>query len=640
MSCCHNHSQTSLSPEPSPWKHHALLAGAALGLLLVALLLPEGPVRFGLLFVATGAGLWFPAQEAAGNLRRWQVDVDFLMLLVAVGAWLLGHPEEAVFLLVLFGASRAMEAWADSRTQDAVAALMQDLPEMARRVDDQGEETSIAVKDLSPGMRIALRPGERVPVDIRILEGSASIDTSSMTGESGWQEAHPGGEVPSGAVNMTGSILAEVLRPSGESAYQKIIHLVRSAPARRSPAQVLSDRVGRIYTAMILTATVVAFAVWWLLADLSFNDAAYRALVLLVAGSPCALVLSIPSAVMAGIATGARRGVLFHGGRGLLAVAGIRRIAFDKTGTLTTGEPSVIGTTNDASLQHLAIARALADRSNHPASRAVSAWLSTRRDLEEVELTDVTEVPGRGIQGIANGHRVLLGRSTGNGTATDQPATWLSIDDGPAVGFRLRETVRTGTHGVINALRQRGMELMILSGDSRGVVSALAGSLGIDRAEGELRPEQKHQFLREQSANGSIMMVGDGVNDAPALAAAEVGVAMGIRGSAGTIAKADLVLASDDLGSLVRAIDIGRRTRTVVGQNIAISVGAATILVATAIGGILPLSLGVLGHEGGTILVVLNSLRLLAVGRGSSTTIQGHGAGIEGRLPRERAFHV
>lgn len=615
MSCCHNNSLPLPSSEPSPWKHHTLLAGAALGLLLVALLLPEGTVRFGLLLLATGAGLWFPIQEAAGHLRRGHVDVDFLMLLVAVGAWLLGHPEEAVFLLVLFGSSRAMESWADSRTQDAVAALMQDMPEVARHVDEHGDETSIPVKDLLPGMHIALRPGERVPVDIRILEGTASIDTSSMTGESRWLEARPGSEVPSGAVNMTGSLIAEVLRPSSESAYQKIIHLVRSAPARRSPAQVLSDRVGRIYTAMILTATVVAFAAWWFMADLSFNDAAYRALVLLVAGSPCALVLSIPSAVMAGIATGARRGVLFHGGRGLLAVAGIRRIAFDKTGTLTTGEPSVVGTISAASLQHLAIAKALADRSNHPASRAVAAWLSSRRDLEDVDLADVTEVPGSGIQGMADGRRVLLGRSAGNGDSVDWPATWLSIDGEPAVGFRLRETVRTGTHGVINALRQRGMELMILSGDSRRVVSALAGSLGIDRAEGELLPEQKHQFLREQSASGSIMMVGDGVNDAPALAAAEVGVAMGIRGSAGTIAKADLVLASDDLGSLVQAIDIGRRTRTIVAQNIAISVGAATILVATAIGGILPLSLGVLGHEGGTILVVLNSLRLLAVGR-------------------------
>jgi Zn2+/Cd2+-exporting ATPase len=612
MTCCPN--KSTAATKSSTWKGHTALAATALGLLIVALLIPEGAMRFGLLLTATIAGFWYPLQEAATHLRKGQVDVDFLMLLVAIGAWLLGHPEEGVFLLVLFGAGRAMEAWADSRTQDAVAALLQDMPEVARRVDAQGAEASIRVEDLQPAMRIALRPGERVPVDIRILDGTAAIDTSSMTGESQWLEARPGNEIPSGAVNITGSLLAEVLRPATESAYQKIIHLVRSAPARRSPAQILGERVGRVYTAAILTATVVAFVAWWTLAGLEFRDAAYRALVLLVAGSPCALVLSIPSAVLAGIAAGARRGVLFHGGRGLLAVAGIRRVAFDKTGTLTTGEPTVTGTTAQATTEQLAIAKALARRSNHPASRAVLAWFSNRHDIHDIELDDIQEIPGNGIEGRHHGVRVLLGRSATNGSIPDSPTTWLNIDGQPAVGFHLHETTREGAADAIDALRRRGLQLMIVSGDARPVVAHLAESLGIERAEAELLPEQKHALLQSESSRASILMVGDGVNDAPALAAADVGAAMGMRGSAGTIAKADLVLARDDLHSLVHAVDIGRRTRTIVRQNIAISVGAAAILVTTALIGILPLALGVLGHEGGTILVVLNSLRLLAMG--------------------------
>jgi Cd2+/Zn2+-exporting ATPase len=596
------------------WKRHATLAVAALALLLVALVLPDGAPRLAVLLAATAAGLWFPLREAASHLWRGHVDVDFLMLLVAIGAWLLGHPEEGVFLLVLFGASRAMEAWGDDKTQDAVASLMLELPEVAVRIDADGSETTVKLEDLLPAMRIALRPGERVPVDVRILEGTASIDSSSMTGESYLLEAGPGTEVPSGAVNLTGSLIAEVLRPAGESAYQKIIFLVRSAPAQRSPAQVLGERVGRIYTAIILSATVIAFLVWWGLARMEFQDAAYRALVLLVAGSPCALVLSIPSAVLAGIAAGARRGILFHGGRGLLAVARIRGVAFDKTGTLTTGEPSVIGTTTEASVEHLAIARDLANQSNHPASRAVAAWLATRRDLPTVNSDDVHEIAGNGIQGQFDGKLANLGRSASPISPTSpDPTTWLSIDGQAVVGFRLRETIRPGTANTMQALVQRGLKLMVVSGDKPFVVERLAKSLGIERAEGGLLPEQKHELLRTESAKAPIMMVGDGVNDAAALAAADVGASMGIRGSAATIAQADLVLARDDIRALVDAVDIGRRTRKVVLQNIVISVGAATILVSLALIGILPLSLGVLGHEGGTVLVVLNSLRLLAM---------------------------
>ncbi|GAB4326440.1 MAG: hypothetical protein Kow0059_22870 [Candidatus Sumerlaeia bacterium] len=657
------------------WRVQALAALVCLAALGAAWVLDGRfhPAAVGLYALSYAAGMWFAAREAAWNLARGQVDVDFLMILVAIGAWALGEPTEGALLLVLFGGSRAMEAFANERTRSAVQALIQDAPTTARRRRGGagGPEETVSVAEIAPGDRLVVRPGERFPLDARIEAGHTVVNASAITGETYPWEVGPGVEVPSGAINETGLVEATALRPAAESAYQKIIRLIEDAPQRRAPAQVLSERIGRLYTRAILAVSIGALAVWWMVMAIPFHEAMYRAMALLVAGSPCALVLSLPSAVLAGIAAGARRGVLFHGGRGLLGAGSVTAVVFDKTGTLTFGEPEVEavwyfpaaggtplllsepllaadgagGTMPPDVLECCSAAAALAEASTHPAARAVVQWAARRSVAPAAGVSGIREVHGVGIEGEWNGHSVQLGRMEkdptigGGGTAPadsddpadrqprdgrrfpDGPRTALCVEGRPRIVFFLREATRPDAAQTVRGLLDRGLRLMVLSGDAPAPVERLARALGIADARAGLRPGDKSTIVRELSAAGEVvMMTGDGVNDAPALAAADVGVAMGLRGSAAALEQADVVLQKDELPALLAAIDLGRRARRIVAQNIAIAVGMAAVLVSVALAGRLLLVLGVLGHEGGTVLVVLNSLRLLAASGDSGGT--------------------
>jgi Cd2+/Zn2+-exporting ATPase len=562
------------------------------------------------------AGLWHPAIEAAQKIARAEVDVDFLMLAVAVGAWLLGHPVEAGTLLFLFAGSRAMEAYAHEQTRSSIAALSSEIPREAV-VIECGQRRVAPVESLVAGALVLVRPGERVPLDGLVVEGRSEVDLSAMTGESDPMVVERGVEVPSGAVNGGGLLTVRVLRPARESAFQKIMQLIENAPQRRAAAQILSERLGKWFTSAILTATVAGFLGWWLVAGLAIEVAAYRAMVLLVAGSPCAIVLSIPSAILAAISSGARRGVLFHGGRGLYALAEARAVAFDKTGTLSTGEPGVLRRTGPGAedVNLLTAALELARASTHPASRSVERHL---RELglpaDTGQLTAISEVPGTGMRADWQGRRLELGRArtkADDGESADLTRVTLSVDGVEQVRFFLSETPRAGAASTIAALAARGLRPLILSGDAPAAVERMARLVGVDDARGGLSPEEKCAAVRAERERHGVIMVGDGVNDAPALAEANVGVAMGIRGSAATLAQADIVLVKDRLEDLVVAWDLSRRTRRIIRQNLAISLGAAGLLVLGAVFGSLPLALGVFGHEGGTVLVVLNSLRLL-----------------------------
>ncbi len=555
-----------------------------------------------------GAGMWHPIIEAWEDIRQLKLDVDFLMLLVAVGAWALGHPSEGATLLILFGASRAMESFAEARTRSAIQELTKEFPSTAMRLID-GKETQVYLEDIAAGDLLVVRPGERFPVDAKLVIGKTTVDLSAINGEEEPLEAEMGTEVPSGGVNGLGLVTVEAIRPACESAYQKIMQLIESAPERRAPAQVISDRVGRYFTMAILSASVLGFLYWWRVASLPFNDAMYRAMALLVAGSPCALVLSIPSAVLAGISSGARRGILFHGGRGLLGINDVRTLAFDKTGTLSTGEPHVFETTgdgaNDAELS--AVAAALAEASTHPAARSVRRFLN---HVVPAEINDVHEVPGEGVNAIYAGKRVLLGRDP-NPEDADSPRVVLTIDGQARVRYLLSETIRPFAGCVMTWLRALGRRVVMLSGDNQGAAERIGKGIGMSEIRGGLRPEDKYRLIEEMGAESPVMMIGDGVNDAPALAVADVAVAMGMRGSAAALAQADVVLMRDRLMDLITAIELSRSTRRVIRQNFTIAIGAASILVVFALMGSLPLVLGVFGHEGGTVLVVLNSLRLL-----------------------------
>ncbi|MDK2972779.1 MAG: Zn2+/Cd2+-exporting ATPase [Candidatus Sumerlaeota bacterium] len=591
------------------------------GLCLVALVVAWFVERFspGAAWVLYGisilAGIRYPLEETLESLRELTLDVDFLMLLVAAGAIVLGHPDEGAFLLFLFTGSRGMESFAEARTKSALEALTHDFPEMAVRIED-GVERDVPVESLVAGDLLVIRPGATFPVDCSVTQGRSTADLSALTGESEALTVELGTEVASGAVNGMGLLRAEALRPAGESAYQKIIRLIRQAPERRSPAQELSDKAGRWFTWAILTAAAGGFLWWWRGQGLDATAALYRAMALLVAGSPCALVISIPSAVLAGITTGARQGILFHGGRGLMSAALVRTIAFDKTGTLTTGEPAVSSVEGDASPQWLAIAARLASASTHPGSRAVLAWTRTQGiEPDASAVADVQEVPGIGVRATFDSQAIQLGRPVEEAPREDDNGASfvaLSVAGRTVARFLLHETTRSSASCLTAVLRIRGIRLMLLSGDRREAAELLASKVGIADARGGLRPEDKYRLIEEQGRHGAVMMVGDGVNDAPALARADVGVAMGMRGSAAALSEADIVLVNDRLLDLAAALDLSARTRRIIHQNMTIAIGAASVLVAFALAGKLPLALGVLGHEGGTVLVVLNSLRLLS----------------------------
>ncbi|MCB2155589.1 cadmium-translocating P-type ATPase [bacterium] len=615
----HNHEEESADWQPQIVATVICLVALLLAMTAEHLWLPLASVFY---LISFAAGMRYPLVEAAEEIAEGTFDVDFLMLLVALGAWALGHPAEGATLLVLFGASRSMEAYARRRTRSAIEALTTEMPDTAHRVGSDDDVEEIPLDQIKAGDLLQVRPGEKFPVDCILAQGKTTIDMSAITGESEPLTPEPGAEIPSGALNGGGLVRVQVIHLARESAYQKIIQLVESAPSHRSQAQVLSDRVGRYFTAAILFASIAGFLIWWLALGLPFKVAGYRAMVLLVAGSPCALVLSIPSAVLAGIAAGARRGILFHGGRGLLAAAGVRTVALDKTGTLTTGEPSVSSVTpySEDRDHQLSLARRLAGSSTHPAAGAVLRHISEDSDECRHDLSDIAEVAGEGVHALHDGGKVMLGRCPvkhrdGEECAAAQNArVVLSADGQPRMCFHLSETLREQAAETVAALKQRGVRVLLLSGDLTNAVNRLAGQLGIEEAFGDLRPEQKWEAVAKAadgSSGGQVMMVGDGVNDAPALAAAEVGVAMGMRGSAATLAQADIVLVKDRLPDLVEALDLGRAARRIVRQNLVVAIGAAAILVGFAIVGGLPLSLGVFGHEGGTVLVVLNSLRLL-----------------------------
>jgi Cd2+/Zn2+-exporting ATPase len=442
-----------------------------------------------------------------------------------------------------------------------------------------------------------------------------------------------GDTVFAGTLNGWGIVEAAVLRPAQESALQKIIHLIETAQRQKAPSQRFTDKFGTRYTTTILALTVVMFFVWWLALDHSpfvshpgQPSAFYHAMTLLVVASPCALVLSIPSAILAAIAWGARRGILFRGGAAVEKLAEVKVVAMDKTGTLTTGELRVekIESFPPGREQEVAqLAYSLDRHSAHPLARAVTLY-GKRQQLEPLEVTAFESVTGQGLRAQWRGGSVRLGRRSFalDGASASFAATvpesafgvsevWLANGD-LAGRILLRDGLRPESRALIQQLHARGLHTLVLTGDRQSAADFLRTALALDDVRAGLRPEQKLQiiesFAKEQRP---VAMIGDGVNDAPSLAAAHVGVAMGARGSDAALEQADVVLMHDRLENFLAAYELSRRARTIIRQNLGISLGVIVILVTLALLERIPLSLGVLGHEGSTLLVVTNSLRLL-----------------------------
>ncbi len=579
------------------------------------------------------AGAWFTAQEVWEKLREREIDVHFLMLAVAIGAAAIGEWSEGAMLLFLFSFSGVLEHYAMERTQKEIRSLIDTAPKTATVLAPWGAERTVPVAELQPGHCLRIKPSELFPVDAEIVKGETAADESNLTGEATPVDKATGDAVLAGTLNLWGVVEAIVTRPAQESALQRIIHLIQTAQRNKAPAQRFTDKFGTRYTYGILALTVAMFFVWWLaLGHRPFVSvpgdvsAFYHAMTLLVVASPCALVLSIPSAILAAIAWGARRGILFRGGAAVEQLAEVKVVAMDKTGTLTTGDlrvETVESFPPGHEAEVLRLASSLDRNSNHPLARAIVRY-AKQRGVAPVEVTDFEQASGAGIRARFDGTELRLGRRNWaqdpahESCAAVAPPHEIGVSEvwlaaGKFCGrLLLRDDVRPEARGLIDQLRQRGLTSLVLTGDRQQAADFLRTEVGIDDVRGELKPEQKLAVIESFSHNGHpVAMIGDGVNDAPSLAAAHVGVAMGARGSDAALEQADVVLMHDRLENFLAAYELSRRARAIIRQNVTISLGVIVILVTLALLQKIPLTLGVVGHEGSTLVVVLNSLRLL-----------------------------
>ncbi|MGN6642072.1 MAG: heavy metal translocating P-type ATPase, partial [Verrucomicrobiota bacterium] len=536
-------------------------------------------------------------------------------------------------LLFLFSFSGALEHFAMGRTQKEIRSLFHDAPKVATVLDSAGHESEIKVELLRPGMRLLIKPGAQFPVDAEITSGKTSADESNLTGEATPVDKAVGDAVLAGTINLWGAVEASVTRRASESALQNIIRLIKEAQHQKAPAQQFTDKFSTYYTYVALGISAVMFFVWWLLLDYApfvstaaERSAFYRTMTLLVVASPCALVLSIPSAVLAAIAWSARHGILFRGGAAVEKLADVKVVALDKTGTLTTGELRVQtvesfppGRENEIAQ----IAYSLEKLSTHPLARAITRY-GKQQALEPIVFEHFESVTGQGLRAQRQGTECILGRREwlaqgARAAAISQvPPTeagfseiWIAAGDllGRIV---LRDDIRAQSRSVIEELRHEGLRTVVLTGDRKSTAEHLKSELKLDDVRAELKPENKVAEIRGLSEQGKkVAMIGDGVNDAPSLAAAHIGVAMGARGADAALEQADLVLMHDRLENFLAAFRLSQRARRIIRQNLVISLGTVAVLVSFALFGKIPLTLGVVGHEGSTVIVVMNSLRLL-----------------------------
>jgi Zn2+/Cd2+-exporting ATPase len=583
--------------------------------------------------VALVAGGWDAAKDTWENLRERKLDIHFLMLAVAVGAVAIGAWGEAVLLLFLFSSSGAMEDFALDRTQREVGSLLKTAPKSASRVRGDGVEETVTLESIRVRDVLRVRPGDAFPADGLVINGESACDESALTGEAEPVEKAIGAPVFSGTLNLWGVVEIRVQRLPSESTLQKIIRLIQTAQKLKAPSQRFTDRFGGGYTLLVLGICAVMFLVWWLALGVapfssggSTDSAFYRAMTLLVVMSPCALVLSIPSAILAAIAWGAKHGVLFRGGAAIERLAEVNTIALDKTGTLTTGELAVLGvesfpTGNERRVLELAFA--LEKNSQHPLARAVVRHARAQGAVE-LEVKGFESLTGQGLRGEVKGEPVLLGRREllEQGPLAEWakalPPASAEFNEVWVVGrslvgrLLLRDAIREKSRGVLDALRGLGIQTVMLTGDRRHAAESVAKHLGLSEVRAGLSPEDKVTAIQEFRKQGRVVaMVGDGVNDAPSLAAADVSLAMGARGSDAALEQAEVILMHDRIENVLSALELSRKARVIIRQNLAISLGVVVLMAVASIFGIVPLAVGVAAHEGSTVIVCLNSLRLL-----------------------------
>ncbi len=568
-------------------------------------------------------------RAAVAGLRARHLDMNVLMSAATVGAVGIGEWAEAASVVVLFASGNALQVYAIDRTRGAVRALVRLAPNqvLLKRGDS---ETVVPASEVEVGQTVIVRPGERLAVDGRVLEGSSAVDEAPVTGESVPVEKGAGDSVYSGSLNGQGGLLVEATKRAGDSTLQRIARLVEEAQAKKAPAEQFVDRFSRVYTPVVVTAAVV-LAVLPPLFGGGFGEWFYRALALLIIACPCALVISTPVTVVSGIGAASRRGILVKGGAALEAAGRLKVLAFDKTGTLTEGRPIVsrtVALNGKGEAEVLALAAALERRSEHPLAHAI---LTAADGVELRPVSGFKSVAGRGAEGEVDGERYLIGSPrlfAERGIALDgadealdtveragETPVILGGDAGPLAVFGLADSLRPDAKATIEALREAGVgELVMLTGDAEAPARRVAEELGIGyRA--RLLPEQKIEVMRELvSEHGGAGMVGDGVNDAPALAASSVGFAMGAAGTDVALETADVALMQDDLPKLAEAVRLSRAAEGIIKQNVVVSIAIKGLFVLLAPFGLVALWLAVFADMGTSIAVTLNGLRLFRKG--------------------------
>jgi Cd2+/Zn2+-exporting ATPase len=624
--------------------HPRLLLAAIGGVFLLAAFLVHvmgGPQAVRLPLVAAAFVLcgWQSFKDTFHILRELRFDIDVLMVAAAFGAAALGAYEEGALLLFLFALGGAGEELAMDRARQAIAALAKLAPETATVRNADGSEQLVRVEDLKPGQQIVIRPSDRIPADALVVSGSSAVDQSPITGESVPVEKTDGAQLFAGTINGEGLLVAVVSRLASESTLAKIIRMVNEAQTTKSPTQVFTDAVERRYVPLVLVATAALIVVPPLAQWGAWSMWFYRAMAFLTAASPCALAIGTPAAVLSAIARAARIGVLVKGGVHLENLARVSAVAFDKTGTLTRGRPVItdvvpVGESEGEDGERkrselLALAASVERHSSHPLARAITDAAAAEK-LPLLPSENAEQLPGQGFRAtvagevISVGHHSLLAEASPDRPrvlsetarlAGEGKTTVLITASDRAMGLiALADQPRENAAEAVRRVKALGIRRTImLTGDNASVAAAMAKAVGVDEQHAALLPEQKVERLRElQKAYGPIAMVGDGVNDAPALAAASVGIAMGASSTDVALETADVALMSDDLGKLPDAIALSRFSRKIIRQNLVIALGVIAVLAPLAALGYAKLGLAVLFHEGSTVVVVLNSLRLLA----------------------------
>ncbi|MAM11160.1 MAG: heavy metal translocating P-type ATPase [Rhizobiaceae bacterium] len=575
-------------------------------------------------FVATLPVLAFLLADAVSSLKRGEFGIDLLAALSMTGALAFGETLAAAIVALMYAGGSYLEVLADRRARREMTALLERAPRTALRYRD-GHTEEVAVETVLPGDRLLIRRGDVIPADGELLSGMAVLDQSALTGEAEPVRQASGGSLLSGATNVGDAFDMTARRAAAESTYAGIVRLVEKAQAAKAPMARLADR----YALFFLAATLAGVAAtWWVTGD------PLRVVAVLVVATPCPLILAVPVALMSGVSSAARRGILLKGGRVIEAIASVRSVALDKTGTLTVGRPglteirSADGYEQDALLQ---LAASLDIACKHPMASALVA-AAKRKELSLSQPERVVETPGEGVEGYVDGHYVVVGgrrfaeaRWRGHdvscrwekaATPAGTSVVHVLVDGARAGELHFSDRVRAGARSVFDTLRGNGVENIVLAtGDAEAAARHMASGLGFDRVLSNLSSDQKVLSVLSERKNGAVMMVGDGVNDAPALAAADIGVAMGARGSAASVEAADAVLLLDDLGLLVPVFSIARRTMRIAYQSMIAGIVLSIAAMGFAAAGYLDPVAGALLQEAIDLAVVLNALRALSSGR-------------------------